>query len=327
MPSHRFSRYTKPPENVRPPLRLTQNDISLLQLFGPQKYGYLTAATIAHLAERNRNYVQHRLARLWYHDYVGRWHEAKDYTRGGSNPCVYWLDQRGADLLRRRYKQRAVAKDLDSGYHPHLKHSVLVDWVRAAVKHALMQHGGLQLHHEIGDKRFVDRFQAHAARMVKGKEVHRKASFKICPDWTFALTGWRNRNKLPRSPEFYFLELQRSNRVTKNPHRHRSRHKSLRHKLESYYYFYKTKRWQDWSEKKKEQLPNFQNFRVLFVVEMGDEEMQNLIKLACEIDEKKHGLRLFLFININSLKTNPDLILQPVWQTPVIGDPLCSILQ
>jgi hypothetical protein len=155
--------------------------------------------------------------------------------------------------------------------------------------------------------------------------------YHLIPDWVFALCrGFDNKAKPVQARNFY-LELQRSNGVVKDPKRLRSRHKSLRHRLEGYYYYYKEQRWLSWAPVKQRRysaMKESQNLRVLFVTEgMGPDEHNKLIELAREIDEKRIGLRLFLFLRLEDLGQNPvQTIAEPVWRTPVIGDELKSIL-
>ena len=66
---------------------------------------------------------------------------------------------------------------------------------------------------------------------------------------------------------------------------------------------------------------------MLFVTEgMSQEEHANLIVLARDIDEKKIGLRMFLFLRLEDLGPNPvQNIAEPIWQTAVVGDGSKSI--
>jgi hypothetical protein len=100
--------------------------------------------------------------------------------------------------------------------------------------------------------------------------------------------------------------------------------------LEGYYYYYKEQRWTSWAPVKQRRysaMKEPQNLRVLFVTEgMSKEEHESLITLAREIDEKKIGLRLFLFLRFEDLELDPvQKISTSIWSTPVVGDVSRSI--
>lgn len=324
MPANKQSRYKKPPADELTPIRFEKRDLAILELFGREHwFEYLTARGISWQLGRSLNSLQHRLQKLYHHGYLARWHPPHTYT-GGSQPCVYYLDELGAAELRKYTKKRVKAKRLAAGYHPFLMHTVLLNEIRAIIKRAATEQG-LIVPYEFQDREFVDRFRAQRQVSTDRGQVGRDTMYHLVPDWMFALANGKDEQGNLLQVRNFFLELQRSKGAVKSPKRLRSRYKSLRHRLEAYYYFYKQQRWTAWAEVKKRKyaaIKEPQNLRVLFVTEgMSQEEHTNLIALARDIDEKKIGLRLFLFLRYEELGQNPvQKITESIWQTPVAGD-------
>jgi len=324
MPAIKQSRYKKPPVDKLAPIRFEKRDLAVLELFGPkQRFEYLTARGISWQLGRSHNSLQHRLQKLYHHGYLGRWHPPHTYG-GGSQPCVYYLDEQGAAELRKYSKQKVKAKRLADGFHPFLMHTVLLNEIRAIIKRAASEHG-LSVPYEFHDREFVDRFRAQRLFRTDRGDVVRDTMYHVIPDWAFAFSGGFDSKGKPLQVHNFFLELQRSKGAVKNPKRLRSRYKSLRHRLEGYYYYYKQQRWSAWAPVKKRKyaaIQEPQNFRVLFVTEgMTHEEHANLIALARDVDERKIGLRLFLFLRFEDLGEDPvQTITRSVWRTPIAGD-------
>ncbi len=331
MPANKQSRYKKPPVDELTPIRFEKRDIAILELFGPQhRFEYLTARGISWQLGRSLNSLQHRLQKLYHHGYLARWHPPHTYT-GGSQPCIYYLDELAAAELRKHTKKRVKAKRLAAGYHPFLMHTVLLNEIRAIIKRAATEQG-LIVPYEFQDREFVDRFRAQRQISIDSGEALRDTMYHLVPDWVFALAGTDDQHDTFLQPRNFFLELQRSKGAVKDPKRLRSRYKSLRHRLEAYYYFYKQQRWTAWAEVKKRKyaaIKEPQNLRVLFVTEgMSLKEHANLIALARDVDEKKIGLRMFLFIRYEDLGQNPvQRIIESIWQTPVVGDSQVGIFR
>ncbi len=329
MPVTKQSRYKRPCLDNLTPIRFEKRDFHILALFGPEhRFEYLTAKGISWQVNRPLNSLQHRLQKLYHHGYLGRWHPPHTYG-GGSQPCVYYLDERGAAELRKYSKRRVRGKRLAGGYHPFLMHKVLLNAMRASIKRAVTNHG-LTIPYEFHDRQFVDRFRAPRRSSSDRGEVIRDTMYHLIPDWSFAVATGHDQAGHPLHIRNFFLELQRSKGAVKNPQRLRSRYKSLRHRLEGYYYYYKLKRWLAWAPVKQRKygvIKEPQNLSVLFVTEgMSPREHENIITLSRDIDERKIGLRLFLFLRLEDLGQNPvERIAEPIWQTPVAVDTKRSI--
>jgi hypothetical protein len=311
------------------PIRFEKRDLAILELFGPKhRFEYLTARGLSCQTNRPLNSLQHRLQKLYHHGYLGRWHPPHTYT-GGSQPCVYYLDERGATALRKHANQTVKAKRIGEGFHPFLMHTVLLNEIRGIIRRAAAERD-LVVPYDFLDREFVDRFRAQRRSSSDRGEAQRDTMYHLVPDWVFAFSGGYDQQGNPLEVRNFLLELQRNKGAVKNPKRLRSRYKSLRHRLEGYYYFYKQRRWSAWAPVKKRKYAVIRephNFRVLFVTEgMSHEEHSNLIALARDIDEKKIGLRLFLFLRFEELDQNPvQRIVEPIWRSPVATDRPLSI--
>src|SRR5574341_2165032 len=139
------SRFKRPDEEVRQPLRLSANDLEILKLFGPQEFRYATAEMIAALTGRYLNYVQHRLRSLWEHGFLQRWFPPNERV-GGSTKAVYFLDQKGADVVSDQISDVVDAPSLDlQKYHPFMEHTLTVNWFRALTISASRMCDGVKL--------------------------------------------------------------------------------------------------------------------------------------------------------------------------------------
>ena len=327
----RQSKYRRPAAEQLPSLRFEKTrDMAILNLFGPeQRFDYLTAKSIALLLDRPLGPLQRRLQKLWQLEYLGRWFPPHDY-RGGSKAPSYFLDRLGAKELSAHLDQPVSPKDLDPHvHHPSLIHSVLVDEMRGIIKKALLEYDGFGMAYEYNDKGWTDKFEADRVHTTRtGKQTVIKTRYNLAPDWVFAFSAGEDSQGNPLPIRNFFLELQLSKtRAVKNPDLLRQRWKSLRHRFEGYYYYYKTDRWEHWSKKKSSLIQQPDNVRVLVVTEgMSEREFNRLIDVSRSVDHAGVGIRLFWFLRLETLADDPvNKIKDRIWQTAVEGDPLRSI--
>lgn len=62
---------------------------------------------------------------------------------------------------------------------------------------------------------------------------------------------------------------------------------TIKEKIKRYYRFYKDEEWFNFPNADYPEIENLKNMRVLVITDVGDQEHQNLIQLARDIDEKK----------------------------------------
>jgi hypothetical protein len=343
MVKQRRSKYRRPPVTERLPLRrFDRRDLAILKLYGPEyRHDYLHADTMALLLGRNVSALYNRLQALWHWEYLEKWFPPHQYT-GGSEKGVYFPGSRGEKTLEEHYHRKVLVKKLDiAEYHPFAKHSVLVNRVRVLMQQAVANFNGLEMSYEFRDREFVHDFEAEKPVERNGKINYYTLGYSVRPDWFFALSrpnGYTNN---------FLVELQRSSRSTKNPKSEIG--KKVRQKYEAYYYLFKNELWHEWPDKKPE-IRDPRNFRVLTICDMKEPEYDNLIEMVRNVDEFGRGLRLFLFIRLEDLEskitdtkkrkagTGREVVEKtlarksllklfgPIWQTPVIGEPLVSIL-
>ncbi len=308
----RRSKFKRAPKRK---LYLTDNDLEILKLFGPEKlygFNYLTAEIIAAITGRYYNRLQRRLRELYDHKYLNRYFPPYEKI-GGSAKAVYMLSRGGADILNEEYDEPVKVLDFDpEAYHPQLEHTTTTNWFRGLTMGACRRHSGVKLFYQYPDHHFKIDFKVNLPQ--------ESFTAGLRPDWFFAI----RRDGLP--VRNFFVELQRPTRKTKNSSK-ASEVRSVKKKFRDYYYFYKLEGFNHISEEDYPDVMNLKNMRVLILTDTGDQEHENLIKLARDVDERGRGLRLFWFARVQDFDINrPESLFKEVWRTPVQGDKHWSIL-
>jgi hypothetical protein len=195
-----------------PPMTLTNDDVAVLRHVA--RHRFLRSTHVARLLpHRSPKKVTERLAVLFHNGYLDRPRAQLDYyAAAGSQPMVYALGNRGADLLAtglgfERTKVDWTDKNRTAG-RPFIAHTLLIAELMVALDAAARRRGGIHL---------IDEAQilARAPREARAKSNPFKLTVRIrhegathdlavIPDRVFGL------QRHTTEPKYFFLEADRA---------------------------------------------------------------------------------------------------------------------
>jgi len=287
MATRRRSKY-KPNQENKPPLRFNDGDVVILDFV--QQYRYLTTPILSLLTGRIPKVINERTQKLWLHGYLGRLHLPHTYT-GGSSPSIHVLNERGRQFLAGHFDRplSAIGTSPLAQENPekHLKHSLLVSHIHAAVEVACRQNPHLRLlfwHNESNHYR--------TKVMVKGKKI------TVKPDSFFGILDTRRPSGRQRL--HFFIEADRSTMP----------HADMIRKFQAYLTL--------WREHNKQPISAFDDitsYRVLTVIEKDSDRLPHLIEDAREATESGGGSNMFWFCSQDDLPlAQPGRFFAAVWR-------------
>jgi hypothetical protein len=261
-----------------PAMRITSRDLALIR--SVHRHRFLRSPQLQALAGGSPAGVLRRLQLLFHHGYLDRPRAQLEWYAAGSEPLVYALGDKGADLLAEadgipRGTIRWGEKNQRAG-RVFLHHALLVAEVMVAVEQSVRRHEGVRLisAEEIwaGAPETTRKKRQPFAWRVKfpGGGVY----LGVIPDQIFGLEcGGRQL--------FFFLEADRG---TMPVSRRGLRQTSIRRKLLAYH--------ETWRQGLHRRLFGIGNFRVLTVT-TSSERVGQLVAANREVTPG--GSRLFLF--------------------------------
>lgn len=306
--NQRKPRYRRAPVSG---FRLQPRDTQIIQQV--YKHRFLTSRHIMALAGGSEQGVQRRLHRLFHIGYLDRPSEQiKPYVRG-SEPMVYGLGNKGADLLAQEFKIPRSKVDWTTKNREvkqqHIDHTLMVAHFMVCLELACKKIENLDLigpteilnnmSADIRNKNNPYGFKTRASRKVQGQA--RNINFSIIPDKVFGLFFLQD--SPGQNKALFLLEADRSTMPIKRSNIYKS---SYQHKMVGY--------WESWKQGKFSQIFGFKAARVLTIT-ISQERITNMISAGKEVDARGKGSRMFLFAQSSDFTVgNPEHIFEPIWQ-------------
>lgn len=202
-PGKRLPRDKRVPCDVRPPMRLTERDIDIIQAVNDHRA--LLGSHIEALFFGSQSTAQYRLSRLFHHEYLDR--HFMTVVSGGpaSSPIIYTVGTRGEQVLveQRGYDHKALRRPKGGTLAwQFLEHLLKINEFRVAVALAARTHGWTV---EVWqDELFFRANPDYVMLEDKRGRTHKKP---VYPDGYFRLV-------VPQGRAHFFLEVDRG----KEPH-------------------------------------------------------------------------------------------------------------
>lgn len=293
------------------PIQLTGRDREIIRQV--RRHRFLRSSHIVALIGGSSQQVLRRLQRLFHHGYLERPRSQIDYFhRGGSQRIVYGVGSHGTRLLQ---QEENLSGRRDTGCTDNrtigrlfLEHALLTSDVMVALELACRRNGCVRLLNP-NDLPLPEATRRQREPFHWSVTNGNRAKLGIIPDRVFALEfldqpGGRNR-------AFYFLEADRG---TMPVSRQTLAKSSFQRKLLAYE--------ATWQQNLHQTRFGFHRFRVLTVTTSA-ERAKNLAAAAARL-QRGHGL--FLFTDLASMQTAPDLLTFP-WQTTRVGQTASFVAQ
>jgi hypothetical protein len=279
-------------------IELTDRDYEILRLV--HRHRFLRSSQIVALLGGSPQQIVRRLQLLFHHGYLERPRAQIQYhERGGSQPIVHGLGNKGGALLRRA----GITVDANAwGEKNHavgrlfLDHALLVSDVLVSLELACRKRGVRLLHEDELHLRHPFRWWAKLQGGVK---------LGVVPDTVFALEYTNQKGEPQRA--YFFLEADRGTMPV------------IRKGLAQTSFFRKLLAYEaTWVNKVHQRLLGIPRFRVLTVTAIPA-RVESLLK-ACATLKRGHGL--FLFADTSALEKD---LFSPVWHSGKTGA-VCGLL-
>ena len=288
-------------------LRLQERDERVIELV--RKHRFLSSEHIAALVPGSRQGLLRRLHLLFHAGYLDRPREQiRPYIKG-SEPMVYGLGNKGADLLAQKYEVPRTKVDWTSKNRNvgkvHLEHTLMVANFMVCLKLACDQRQGVEL---IEPGAILANAPAKGRQkeklpgwQVKVKINSKDLQFSVVPDKVFGLY-FPNQPK-GKNRSYFFLEADRSTMPVKRSGFAKT---SIYKKMVGYQ--------ESWKQKLFAELFGFKAVRVLTITKSQD-RVASMVKLSQEMHPKKEGFRMFLFGEASEFTLdNLDRFWERVWR-------------
>ena len=289
----RLPRSKRVAPDARPPMRLMERDIAILQAVNDCRA--LRGEHIQALFFGSRSTSQYRLSRLFQHEYLNR--HFLPVVEGGpaSSPIVYTLGKRGAQALVEHldYDEQALRVSKQSTFAwRFMEHLLAINDVRVAILLALRQQGWTL---ETWEDEYSFRADPDHAHLQDSRGRTRKKP--VLPDGYFRLA-------VPQGRAHFFLEVDRGTELLAQ----------VKSQVEVYQAYTASGRYYERFQTR--------SLRVL-VVTTGARRVANLKRVVA----KAGGDRKYWFTTLD--RVTPETVLtEPIWQRlddkeplPLIGTP------
>jgi len=266
-------------------IRIQTRDIEILKLV--HDYRFINSDQIKALCWGSEQVILRRLWKLFHHGYLDRPKQQIRYGIEGSEPMIYAITNKGANLLKKelgteRKKVDFKVKNFEVGDR-HIFHTTMISQIRAAVTLAAKGHPDINFLFWQSEGKFTD------CTILKknGKNLR----IPIVPDGFFGI-------KYGDKKLYFFIEADRSTMTGKR----------ILKKMKGY--------WNYWKEGGLAKEAKIENFRVLTIAKT-DKRKNNLCKITKKADEKQKGSSLFWFACVKqiSLETPGDFFFANIWNT------------
>jgi hypothetical protein len=256
-------------------IKLAERDRTIIKFV--HRHRFLRSRQIIALVGGSKQQILRRLQLLFHHGYLERPRaQLRYYERGGSEPIVYGLGNKGGSLLR---KERGTVVDSDAWSEKnnaigrvYLDHALFVSEIMVSTELACRKHGIRLLHEdelELPKKEGVCRWWV---KILGGMRLG------VVPDQVFALEYADRDGNVERT--HFFLEADRGTMPVVRTNLNQT---SFRRKLLAYE--------ATWANKVHQRHLGIQRFRVLTVTTIPG-RVESLLE-ACSRLKRGHGLFLF----------------------------------
>ena len=294
-----------------PPIQLTRRDREIIRQV--HRHRFLRSSHIVALIGGSSQQVLRRLQRLFHHGYLERPRSQIDYFhKGGSQRIVYGVGFHGSRLLQQK-ENLSGRRDAGSAENQtigrlFLEHALLTSDVMVAVELACRQNGRVRLLNS-EELPLPEATRRQHEPFHWSVSVGNRAKLGLIPDRVFALEF--PDQPADRNRAFYFLEADRGTMPV-------SRQTLAKSSFERKLFAYEA----TWQQNLHQTRFGFHRFRVLTVTTSA-ERARNLAAAASRL-ERGHGL--FLFTDLASLQSAPDLLAFP-WKTARNGQAASFVAQ
>jgi hypothetical protein len=292
------------------PFRLQERDAEIIQQI--YRHRFLTSEHIAALLDGSQQGILRRLHKLYHAGYLDRPPEQIRPYKSGSDPMVYGLGNKGAELLSERFHIPKTKVDWTSKNREvktvFLAHTLQTANFMVCLELACRAKKGVelitpetiwqQMPEAIRNRKNPYGWKVEMKATHHGKDLD--LSFGMVPDKVLGL--YFPQDQPGRNRAFFFLEADRSTMPIKSADMFRT---SFYKKMLGY--------WHSWQQGLFEKTFPFKSARVLTITK-SQERIQSMVAIGKELDPKGKGLRMFLFATEKqfSLKT-PEAILDQTW--------------
>jgi len=306
--NQRKPRYRRAPTDR---VRLQGRDIEIIKLV--HKHRFLSSAHLAALLPGSSQGLLRRLNLLFHNAYLNRPPEQIRPYRQGSDPMIYGLGNKGADLLANDFGVPRTKVDWTSKNREvkkyYLEHTLLVSDFMVCLEVACRKIGNIKI---IGPGEIFAAMPSQPKQpanpwswkvQVKRESPGgtRQLSFSIIPDKIFGLHF--TADPAGRNKAYFFLEADRSTMPIKRA--------SL---FKSSYYKKMLGYWASWKEELYQRHFGFKNARILTLAKSQD-RIKSMIEACKEVDERGQGSKMILFAQARDFNlTQPERVLAKAWR-------------
>lgn len=291
-------------------MRLQERDKEIIKLV--YKHRFLSSVHLAALLPGSSQGLLRRLNLLFHAGYLNRPPEQIRPYRQGSDPMVYGLGNKGADLLAAEYGLPRSKVDWTSKNREvkkvYLEHTLMVANFMVCLEVACRQKGDIEI---IGSEEIIARMPqkpkavnpfSWKVKIKQGGQGDKKdVAFNMVPDKVFGLHFKKDPPGQNRA--YFFLEADRSTMPVKRDSLFKS---SYYKKLVGY--------WASWKNNLYQEHFGFKSARVLTLTK-SEERINNMIAVNKEVDDKRQGSKMFLFARADSFNLDhPEKILDRSWK-------------
>ena len=277
-----------------PHIQVTKRDLDILAHL--DRHRLLRSREISQLVSGSRQQILRRLQLLFHHGYVDRPRGQIEYFyKDGSQPLAYSLSPRGIDLVREQLPQILNSSGFEKrNLSPlFLRHALQKSEIMVALELSCRRNPKVTF---VSANALASGFRESRSPFEWRVRVDNKTELGVIPDDVFVLeysAGEQTRQRV-----LFFLESDRS---TMPVERRDLRKTSFRRKLLAYE--------ATWLRKIHQTRFFCNRFRVLTITTSA-RRVKNLVESCSSL---KHGLGLFLFIDLSTLKSQ-DALTAP-WRT------------
>jgi hypothetical protein len=292
------------------PLRLQERDAEIIRQI--YRHRFLTSEHIAALLGGSQQGILRRLHKLYHAGYLDRPPEQIRPYKSGSDPMVYGLGNKGAELLSERFHIPKTKVDWTSKNREvktvFLAHTLQTANFMVCLEMACKAKQGVelitsetiwqQMPEAIRNRKNPWGWKVETKAEHQGQE--RNLSFGMVPDKVFGL--YFPKEPPGRQRAYFFLEADRSTMPIKSADMFRT---SFYKKMLGY--------WHSWRQGLFEKTFPFKSARVLTVTKSQD-RIRNMVAAGKALDPKGKGLRMFLFAAEKQFNPKaPEDILGKIW--------------
>ncbi|MEE9165520.1 MAG: replication-relaxation family protein [Nitrospinota bacterium] len=280
--------------------RLQERDIEIVRQV--YKHRFLNSEHIKALVRGSDKVILKRLQILYHNHYLDRPRQQIQYYEAGSQPMIYGLGNKGADLISERFNVPRTKVDWTSKNREaksiFLYHTLDVSDFMICLELACRERGNIKL---IESDEIISNTPKQTQNQ-KNPFILKAKGFSVVPDNIFGL--WRTGSpESKNNPLYFFLEADRSTMPIK------------RRTLKATSYFKKMlgywSAWQDGIFGKTFKIPNA---RILTITKSKD-RIENMIEANKEVDTLKKGSKMFLFTETaNIALEKPTKLLEKIWR-------------